>query len=54
MLKPERVNPFPELTFLIEDRAYHNSSSFLSEWKDRLTRKETEHVIDTNSLDFFS
>jgi hypothetical protein len=54
MLKPERTNPFPELTFLIEDRAYHNSSSFLSDWRERLNRKETEHVIDTTSLDFFS
>jgi hypothetical protein len=54
MVKPERKNPFPQLSFLIEDRAYYDSSNFLNEWKERLSRKETEHVIDSDSVDFFA
>ena len=54
MLKPERVNVFPEFSFLIEDRAYHNTSNFLNEFKERLMKKMSEPVIDSNSFDFFS
>jgi hypothetical protein len=54
MIKPERTNPFPHHTFLIEDRAYHNTSSFLSDWLSNLDKKDIEYVIDSNSVDFFS
>ena len=54
MVKPERTNPFPNLSFLIEDRAYYNSSSFLNEWREKLTKKDTEYVIDSSSIDFFA
>jgi hypothetical protein len=54
MVRPERTNPFPQLSFLIEDRAYYNSGNFLNEWRERLNRKETEYVIDSDSVDFFA
>ena len=54
MVKPERTNPFPNLSFLIEDRAYYNSSSFLNEWIEKLTKKDTEYIIDSSSIDFFA
>lgn len=53
MLQPERKNVFPEFSFLIEDRAYYDTSNFLNEFKERLTRRMSEHVIDNNSFDFF-
>jgi hypothetical protein len=54
MVKPERTNPFPHLSFLIEDRAYYNSGNFLNEWRERLNRKQTEYIIDSDSIDFFA
>ena len=38
MIRPERVNPFPHCSFLIEDRAYYNTSNFLLEEKERLLK----------------
>ena len=52
MLKSDRVNPFPNKSFLIEDRAYYNTSNFLSEWKNKLQRKNEEFKIDLTSLRF--
>lgn len=52
MLQSERTNPFPKLSFLIEDRAYHNTSNELVEWKKRLTKKLSEFTIDTSSIVF--
>jgi hypothetical protein len=54
MVNPERTNPFPRLSFLIEDRAYSNSSNFLNEWREKLNKKDTEYVIDSSSIDFFA
>lgn len=54
MVKPERTNPFPSLSFLIEDRAYYNTSGFLNDWREKLTKRDTEYVIDSSSVDFFS
>lgn len=52
MMKPGRDNVFPELSFLIEDRAYVNTSNFLVEMKDRIQRKMSEPTIDTTSFSF--
>jgi len=52
MLEPSRVNPFPYRTFLIENRAYHNTGTFLRELKERVIRRENEHVVDMSSLKF--
>lgn len=52
MMAPERKNPFPQKSFLIEDRAYYDTSNFLSEYRDRLTKKNEEHIIDSESFKF--
>lgn len=49
MLQPERVNPFPRLSFLIEGRAYYNTGDILSELRDRLTKKL--ETIDRGDFD---
>jgi hypothetical protein len=54
MVRPERINPFPRLNFCIEDRAYYDSSDFLNEWREKLTKKNTEYIIDSTSIDFFA
>lgn len=52
MEEPSRVNPFPNRTFLIEDRAYHNTSNFLKEFREWVNRKKGEHVVDMSSFKF--
>lgn len=52
MLHEERKNPFPRLSFLIENRAYHNTSNTLVEWKNKLINRLNEFTIDTNSVVF--
>lgn len=52
MAQPERTNPFPNRTFLIENRCYLDTSNFINEYKDRLLNKSQEHVIDSESLTF--
>lgn len=52
MLQPERVNPFPRLSFLIEGRAYHDTGTMLYELKEKYERKLGEHIIDMNSVRF--
>jgi glycosyltransferase involved in cell wall biosynthesis len=52
MMKPDRKNPFPEKSFLIEDRAYVNTGNFLFEFKNKLTKRNEEHVIDSESFKF--
>ncbi len=51
-LQPDRVNPFPNSTFLIDDRAYYNSSDFLIEMKIRLENRIDEPVINMDSIVF--
>jgi glycosyltransferase involved in cell wall biosynthesis len=51
-LKPERKNPFPNYCFLIENRAYHDSSSFLEEFKSKLIKRIEEPVISNQSVVF--
>lgn len=52
MIEPERINPFPNRTFLIENRAYHNTGDFLSELHDRINKRLTEHTVDMSSVRF--
>jgi hypothetical protein len=52
MIQPERVNPFPRFSFLIENRAYFDTSNFLTEMKERLERKLNEKIIDSESFYF--
>jgi hypothetical protein len=52
MNKPERTNPFPDLAFLIEDRCYANTSNFLTEYKEKISNKMGEHIIDSESFTF--
>ena len=52
MLQSERKNPFPNMTFLIENRAYHDTSDFLLEFRDRINKKLTEHTVDMSSVRF--
>ena len=52
MLQPERINPFPRLGFLIENRAYHDTSDYLVNLKNRIQKKSTEFSINLDSLSF--
>jgi hypothetical protein len=52
MIQPERVNPFPRFSFLIENRAYFDTSNFLAVMKERLERKLNEKIIDSESFYF--
>jgi tetratricopeptide (TPR) repeat protein len=52
MMEQERVNPFPQMCFLIEDRCYHNTSNFLQEWSDNLKRRIDEPVLSSDGVEF--
>ena len=52
MMLPERVNPFPHKAFLIEDRAYHNTSNFLMEYKIRIQNKINNPIVELKSVKF--
>jgi hypothetical protein len=52
MCDPSKVNPFPTRTFLIENRAYLDSSDFLNEYKEKIQNKMSEHTIDMTSVKF--
>jgi hypothetical protein len=52
LLTSGRKNPFPEQSFLIENRCYADTSNVLNEWKERLTRRLSEHVISDESFKF--
>lgn len=52
MLQPERTNPFPNLSFLIEGRAYHNTGTMIAESKERIVRKLNEPTINLDSIKF--
>jgi hypothetical protein len=52
MILPERVNPFPYKAFLIEDRAYHNTSGFLKEYKNRIENKLNNPTVELKSVKF--
>jgi len=52
MIQPQRKNPFPTLSFLIEDRAYYDTSHFLVEYREKIVKKMSEHVINSDSVSF--
>jgi hypothetical protein len=52
MCKPEKVNPFPNRTFLIENRAYLNTSNHLNEYREYIQRKISEHRVNMDSVTF--
>jgi hypothetical protein len=52
MMQPERVNPFPKYSFLIEGRAYYDTGTLLQELKDNTLRKIEEPIIDMESVKF--
>jgi tetratricopeptide (TPR) repeat protein len=52
MIQPERTNPFPDLSFLIEGRAYYNTGTLLSEIKSRISNRLEEPTVDMNSILF--
>ena len=52
MIQPERKNPFPEKSFLIENRAYYDTSNFLIELREKIEKKTKEHSIDLKSVEF--
>jgi len=52
MVQPDRKNPFPEKSFLIENRAYYDTSNFLIELRERIEKKTKEHSIDLKSVEF--
>jgi len=52
MLQPERINPFPRLSFLIEGRAYHNTGTMLYELRDKFSKKISEPMVDMTSITF--
>jgi hypothetical protein len=52
MLQPERTNPFPRLSFLIEGRAYHDTGTMLYELKDKFSKKINEPMVDMTSITF--
>ena len=52
MLQPERVNPFPNLSFLIENRAYYNTGDYLIKLKERIQKKSEEFSINLDSITF--
>jgi tetratricopeptide (TPR) repeat protein len=51
-LIPERTNPFPGYCFLIENRAYHDSSTYLIETRDRMKKRIDEPVMSNKSVVF--
>lgn len=52
MIQPERKNPFPDKSFLIENRAYYDTGNFLIELRERIEKKTNEHSIDLKSVEF--
>ncbi len=52
MSSPDRKNPFPYLSFLIEDRAYLDTGNFINEFKERIKKRMEIPIIDNNSFKF--
>lgn len=52
IINPERKNVFPKMSFLVEDRAYVDTSNFLIEYRERIKKKMEEPTIDTSSFSF--
>jgi hypothetical protein len=52
MLRTDRINPFPELSFLIEARSYYDTSNFLIEYREKINKKMNEPKINMDSISF--
>lgn len=52
MLQPEKINPYPKLSFLIENRAYYDTSDFLIEYREKISKKINEPKINMDSVSF--
>jgi tetratricopeptide (TPR) repeat protein len=53
MTQPGRNNPFPDMCFLIENRAYMDTGSEeLNEWRERVNRRISEPVIKNEGVVF--
>lgn len=52
LIEEGKPNPFPRMCFLIEDRAYLNTSNFLLEQRDMLIKKINEPVLSSESVEF--
>jgi tetratricopeptide (TPR) repeat protein len=52
MMVPEKKNPFPNLCFLIENRAYTDTSNFLVEWKEHLLKRINEPILSNEGVVF--
>jgi len=52
MLRTERINPFPRLSFLIESRSYYDTSNFLVEYREKINKKMNEPKINMDSISF--
>jgi hypothetical protein len=48
----KKTNPFPNRTFLIENRCYLDSSNFLKEYRETIERKLNEPIMDLTSVKF--
>jgi hypothetical protein len=54
MCSPQKVNPFPNRVFLIDDRAYLSTSNHLNEYREYIKIKIGEYIINTDSVNFDS
>jgi len=52
MLRTDRINPFPRLSFLIESRSYYDTSNFLVEYREKINKKINEPKINMDSISF--
>lgn len=52
MLSEDRVNPWPNSSFLIESRAYYDTSDFLINWKKEITQKLSTPTVSNDSFRF--
>lgn len=52
MEKPERKNPYPNLCFLIEDRAYYDTGSYIKDMRNQIIRGNDNPSINLNSFEF--
>ena len=52
LLDRNNPNPFPRRAFLIEDRAYSDTSNEMFEFRDELIRKINEPIISSEGVEF--
>jgi glycosyltransferase involved in cell wall biosynthesis len=52
IMSPDRKNPWPRCTFLVESRAYVDSSDYLTNYKEEVTRHKESPVLELESVKF--